>query len=140
MEYLIGSLLTLFAMTALSRGVARVHKDNMPVLVRYSQAYTYNLLKPILPYIVDYQKKQVKTQATEHNRKHQIRIVFTNEEAYWIAGNNLYVAQLVDGFVDEASTQVVDTMTMDKVQLEKVIFIVEQLTEGITNDNSNSGD
>lgn len=140
MEYLIGSLLTLFAIVVLSRNVARVHKQNVPVLVRYSQAYTYNLLRPILPYIVDYTKKKVKTQATQHNSKSQIRIIFTSDEAYWISGNNLYVAKLNEGFVDEASAQVVDTMTMDKVQLDKVIFIVEQLTEGITNDNSNSGD
>lgn len=140
MEYLIGSLVTMLTMVVLSRKIATVHKENLPVLVKYSQAHTYSLLKPILPYILSNLKRKVKTQAGEHYKKSQVRIIFTNSEAYWIAGNSLYVAQVVDGSVDEDSVKVVDTMAMDKVQLDKMVFIVEQLTEGLTNDNSGSGD
>jgi hypothetical protein len=91
-----------------------------------------------MPYLVPELRRKV-TQATKHNQKTQVRVIFTEEEAYWITNNKLYVAQLIDGIVDEESTKVVDTMTMDKVQLDRMIFIVEKLTEGLTNDSGNSG-
>ncbi len=98
----------------------------------------HNLLRPLMPYLVPELRRKV-TQATKHNQKTQVRVIFTEEEAYWITNNKLYVAQLIDGIVDEESTKVVDTMTMDKVQLDRMIFIVEKLTEGLTNDSGNSG-
>lgn len=127
-------------MVILSRKVSAVHKENIPVMIKHSQSYTYTLLKPILPYILQNLKNRRQTQSLKHYKKSQVRIIFTSDEAYWIAANSLYVAQLVDGVVDEDSVKVVDTMTMDKVQLDKMVFIVEQLTEGLTNDNSSSGD
>lgn len=138
MEYLIGSLLTIFTMVIFSRSIRRVHTSNVPVLVKYSQSHMHNLLKPLMPYLVPELRRKV-TQATKHSQKTQIRVIFTEEEAYWITNNKLYVAQLMDGIVDEDTTQVVDTMSMDKVQLDRMIFIVEKLTEGLTNDSSNSG-
>jgi hypothetical protein len=58
------------------------------------------------------------------------RVVFVENQAYWIKNNTLFVADMEDDMVDEATTREVDTMAMDKVQLEKVIYIVEALTEG----------
>jgi hypothetical protein len=49
---------------------------------------------------------------------------------YWIVNNTFYVADIVDGNVEENTTRLVDTMTMDKVQLDKIMFIVEKLREG----------
>jgi hypothetical protein len=51
----------------------------------------------------------------------------------------LYTAKLIDGKVDDESTTTVDTMGMDKVQLDKTIFIVSKLTEGLEDDRSNTG-
>jgi hypothetical protein len=58
------------------------------------------------------------------------RVVFLENQAYWIKNNTLFVADMEEGFVDEQTTREVDTMGMDRVQLEKVIHIVEALTEG----------
>lgn len=139
MEYLIGSLLTLFVMLVLSRKANAEHKKNIPVLVKYSQSYTHDLLRPVLPYLVPDLKDKKPTQASKHTKSTQVRVIFTSTEAYWIAGNKLYVAELLNGSVTEESVKEVDTMNMDKVQLDKLVFIVEQLTEGLTNDNSSSG-
>lgn len=138
MEYLIGSLLTIFTMVIFSRNIRRVHSQGIPNTVKYSQSYTHTLLMPLMPYLVPGGTRK-DTQASKHLKKTQVRVIFTEEEAYWIANSKLYVAKLIDGFVDEASTTVVDTMTMDKVQLDKMIFIVEKLTEGLANDSSSSG-
>jgi hypothetical protein len=77
------------------------------------------------------------TQARKILEKSQIRIIFSENRAYWIKNNMFLQADLVDGEVDDSTTKVVDTMTMDKVELDKMIFIVQKLTEGITNDGGN---
>ena len=58
------------------------------------------------------------------------RVVFVENQAYWIKNNTLFVADMDEGMVDEDTTREVDTMGMNKVQLEKVIHIVDALTEG----------
>ena len=138
MEYVIGSLLTIFAMVAFSRSIRAINNKRVPLMIRYSQSHMHSLLAPFLPYIVP-PTTQIETQATKHTKKTQVRVIFTEKEAYWIANSKLHVAQLIDGMVDEDSTKVVDTMGMDKVQLDRMVFIVDRLTEGLTNDNRNSG-
>jgi hypothetical protein len=77
------------------------------------------------------------TQSRKILEKNQIRIIFSENTAYWIKNNMFLQADLVDGEVDDSTTKVVDTMTMDEVELDKMIFIVQKLTEGITNDGGN---
>jgi hypothetical protein len=84
-------------------------------------------------------KKIAKTQSTNYLRKISTKILFFNDSAYWIKDNALYTADLIEGEVDEKSTRTVDTMGMDKVQLDKTIFIVSKLREGIDDDRSNTG-
>jgi len=48
------------------------------------------------------------------------------------------VADIVDGQVDKSNSQEVDTMSMDKVQLDEMMFIVEKLREG-EDDSRGSG-
>ena len=102
--------------------------------VSYSQAYIDNLVsekmfEEFLP------KPKKKTQSSEHNHQSEVRVIIIENEAYWIVEQTLYVAQLVDGIVDNNTTKKVDTMTMNTVQLEKTEFIVQKLTEGKGNDS-----
>ena len=63
-----------------------------------------------------------------------------DNQAYWIKDSIFYMADMSnDGGVDKDTTRRVDTMTMDKVQLKKMMFIIEKLTEGLENDSWNSG-
>ena len=71
-----------------------------------------------------------KTQTTDYVSKTSIRAIVVDNQMYWISDNAFYTATLVDGNIEENSTRLVDTMTMDKVQLEKMIFIVDKLREG----------
>ena len=140
MEYLIGSLLTLFVMVVLSRGINSETKKNFPLRINYSQSYTYDLLRPVLPYLIPELRRLKPSQSTEHSKRTQIRVIFTRDQAYWITANTLYVADLINGIVDEESIEKVDTMGMDKVQLDKMLFIMDKLREGINDDSRGSGD
>ena len=66
-------------------------------------------------------------------------MVVVGKNAYWIKDNVFYEADVVDGDVDKKTARQVDTMAMDKVQLNKMMSIVEKLTEGTHNDYWDSG-
>jgi predicted small secreted protein len=113
-------------------------KSASSVKLIYRQSHVFSLVSPYLelfPSILP----MPDTQSYRHESKNKLRVVFTDSKAYWIVNNALHQADLVDGLVDESTTKVVDTMSMDKVELDKMIFIVQQLTEGTTNDGRSSG-
>jgi len=104
----------------------------------YRQSHIFSLISPYLHYMPEISLLP-NTQAYSHEAKNKLRVVFTDDKAYWIKNNAFYQADLVDGLVDESTTKVVDTMSMDKVELDKMVFIVQQLTEGMTNDGGSPG-
>ena len=59
------------------------------------------------------------------------RVLIIDNEAYWIKNNTVFMAEVINGEVEKETTREVDTMAMDKVQLKKMIFIVEKLKEGL---------
>lgn len=68
-----------------------------------------------------------------------LRVAIIDNLAYWISDNAVFVAGInEDGFIDKESARPIDTMGMDKVELDKIGFIVERLTEGNNNDSGNT--
>ena len=106
--------------------------------IRFSQTRALELSINIIQTAI--QPKEIpNSQSIVHYNKSTLKILILEKLAYWIKDNGLYVADIVDGDIDHDSTREVDTMDMDKVQLEKMIYIVEQLREGMPNDSWDSG-
>lgn len=111
---------------------------NKTVRVIYRQSHIFSLIAPALPYMpVEIPLRT--TQAYLNEEKGRQRTIFTEDKAYWIKDNSFYEAALLDGEIDTSTIKKVDTMTMDKVELDKMIFIVQKLTEGMRNDFGNPG-
>jgi hypothetical protein len=104
-------------------------KQEQKSLIKYSQSRVHELIKNHIP-DQEFEIKRPISQAQNHRNSMYTRVVFVENQAYWIKNNTLFVADMDDGMVDEETTREVDTMAMNKVQLEKVIYIVEALTEG----------
>jgi hypothetical protein len=102
---------------------------------RYSQAGIHVIIKPLLPRM---QKPIKKTQSRNHEEKTNVKVIILDGKAYWIRENRFYVADMDGEFVDKESAQVVDTISMDGVQLEKMLFIMDRLRDGKENDSGNS--
>ena len=64
-----------------------------------------------------------------------LKVLFFEKDAYWIKENALFIAEQEDGIVKEDTARRVDTMGMNRVQLEKVMYIVDILNEGNQNDS-----
>jgi hypothetical protein len=80
-----------------------------------------------------------KTQSKLHYDKTNIKVIILDNNAYWIKDNIFYKAPLVNELIDKESAEQVDTMGMDKVQLDKMLFIMDRLREGINDDSRGSG-
>jgi hypothetical protein len=79
------------------------------------------------------------TQSTKYDDRDKVRVLIVGNKAYWISNNAVFEAEVSNGDFDHSQGKVVDTMGMDKVELDKLSFIVETLTEGDNNDSSNPG-
>jgi hypothetical protein len=80
-----------------------------------------------------------RTQSKLHYDKSNIKVIILDNNAYWIKDNIFYKAPLVNELIDKESAEQVDTMGMDKVQLDKMLFIMDRLREGINDDSRGSG-
>lgn len=107
--------------------------------IRYSQSHIHSIVKPFLPPNKTI-KKFTKSQSINHEKNHNIKVIIMDNIAYWIKDNTFYKASLSqDGMVDKETTQIVDTINMDGVQLDKMIFIIDKLREGFYDDSGGSG-
>jgi hypothetical protein len=139
MEYFLGSAITMIAMFVTTRLISynKVNtKNNIP---RYSQSHIHMLVLPLLPEIKKYKKRMV-TQSSKHEEKTNIRVVILDNKAYFVSNGTFYCADMHGTEIDKASATLVDTIGMDKVQLDKMLFIMDQLRDGNKNDSGDSRD
>jgi hypothetical protein len=138
MEYLLGSVVTLF-LVFIQRFI-KYNAEKLRVRISHSQSYIHNLVYPYSALLADQQIVQQKvTQSSKLRDKTQIRVLIVEDKAYWITNNTVFVADLVEGEVDSENAKPIDTMGMDSVQLDRIMFIVDKLTEGTSNDYRGPG-
>jgi hypothetical protein len=85
-------------------------------------------------------KISARTQSKRHYEKTNVKVIILDNNAYWIKDNIFYKAPLIGQSIDKDSAEEVDTITMDKVQLDKMLFIMDKLREGINDDSRGSRD
>jgi hypothetical protein len=138
MDYLLG-FLTAAATIILFRLVApKVISKGLGDKIRYSQSHIHEIIKYNVPESMFYPIKKP-TQSSHHEKSMHLRVLFIEKEAYWIKENALFIAEQEDGIVKEETAKRVDTMGMNRVQLEKLIYIVDALNEGNENDRGYTG-
>lgn len=139
MEYFIGAAVTLAIVYFVNRFISVRAEEHEELPLVYTQSYVYELIRPFVS-IYGYVTEEKQTQATKHFNNLFIKIVFTEDKAYWIEDTTFYVADLSeDGLVQKDTAKQVDTMSMSKVELDDIKVIVEKLTEGTGNDSWNAG-
>lgn len=137
MEYFLGSALTMIAMFITTRLILPRTINTKKDSLRYSQTHIHTLIMPLLPDIKSYKKKVV-TQSSKHEEKINIKVVILENKAYFVKDGSFYCADMNGDFIDKHSATVVDTIGMDKVQLDKMLFIMDQLRDGKKNDSGDS--
>ena len=137
MEYFLGSAITMIAMFVTTRLISSTKINKKRNIPRYSQSHMHMLIFPLLPEIKKYKKKMI-TQSSNHEEKINIRVVILDNKAYFVKNGTFYCAEMNGTEIDKASATSVDTIGMDKVQLDKMLFIMDQLRDGKKNDSGDS--
>jgi hypothetical protein len=138
MEYLIGSFTT-FVLVMLMSFFKKENVEKQKVTVRYSQSHIFDLVQPLLPPISNKTIKKRISQSTKYEEKTNIRVLIVDNVAYWVKENVFYKANVLNNGVDSDTTQVVDTIGMDSVELDKMLFIMDRLREGLDSDSGSTG-
>jgi len=134
MEYLIGCVITLITMSITAMFVRKNNLKQSKLL--FSQSRGYSITHQ---YFTKKYSKTTKRQSVKNLYKKSVKTIYIGETAYWIENNALYEAEHINGHILKETQKRVDIMSMDKVELKRMIFIVDRLTEGLDNDSSNSG-
>jgi hypothetical protein len=133
-EYFLGFLVAIIMLIVFRLLGPRIIKGDYSTKIRYSQSHIHDIIRDNLPDEMFMPLKKPR-QSSGHEKKNSLRVVFLDKDAYWIKENKLFVADHEAGVVKEGTARRVDTMGMDKVQLEKVMYIVDILNEGNQNDS-----
>ncbi len=143
MQYFIGSVIALLVFAAALRVIVDMYmKDSVEQLfkIKYSQKHIHTLIRPLLPPMDEINSMNRKpNQSKNHIKKTHVRVLIIEDKAYWKKDNVLYVADIHDNDIDRDNAVRVDIMGMDKVELDKMLFIVDQLSEGVDDDNRSTG-
>jgi len=137
-DFLIGAIVTIIAYSVSQRIIRKtLPKDEGISTINYSQSHIYDLMRPFLEF-ADVVSLDAPTQSINYLKNAYMKVMVVNSKAYWIKNNTFYVADVVEGEVKKETTKEVDTMAMDKVELNEMLFIVEKLREE-SDDNRSSG-
>jgi len=127
-EYFVGAFIGILFMTISNRQIKNKIKYK-PNKFRYSQSHIFEIVEPLLPLIPPATKSR-NTQSYKHEEKFNVRVIIFGDNAYWVKENIFYTAKIYDNQIDRDSTSVVDIMSMGSVELDKMLFIIDQLRDG----------
>jgi hypothetical protein len=77
--------------------------------------------------------------ANDHEKK-SLKVIFTEEgKAYWVDNNIFYVSKIINGHPDFDNAQKIDTNNMSKEELDKMLFILDNLNRRNDDERGGSG-
>lgn len=137
MKYFIGFGLT-FAISLAIIIIMKKKVNRKMSRTLYSQKDTHELFKYFFSIDSSNQKKRL-SQLTKHTEKSMIKVMVIGQEAYWVSDNTFYVAKAIDGEVEAGSAEPVDVDNMSKNDINKMLFILDNLQNGNKNDSGSAG-
>ena len=106
--------------------------------ITYSQSDIHNLIKDFIPKEI-FSKPKTISQSRKHAEENTVKVIIIDGNAYWVRDNIFYTAETKNGVIIHESTKPVDIGNMPKKELDKMLFILDNLDRGKNNDSSGSG-
>ena len=104
----------------------------------YSQSDIHRLLKYFFS-IKLLNEEERPSQLTKRKEKSMIKVIFLDNQAYWVSDNTFYVAEALNGEIQKHTVKPVNTNGLSKGDLDKMLFILDSLKNGKKNDSSSAG-
>lgn len=105
--------------------------------IEYSQSDIHQIVKVFAPKDL-FELPKIVSQSKKHVRNNTVKVLLVEDQAYWVHNNMFYTADLVEGLVDPETTKTVDTDNMSKRDIDKMLFILDSLKDGNSDDSSGS--
>jgi hypothetical protein len=137
MEYILTIVLTFVVSWAILRVIKKNTQKGLSTTL-YSQSDMHRLLKYFFSLNIIKDEKHP-SQLTKRRERDMIRVIVMGDLAYWVSDNIFYVAEAINGEVIPQSAQPVDTNSMSRKDLDKMLFILDSLKNGNKNDSSSAG-
>jgi hypothetical protein len=103
--------------------------------VVYTQSDIHQIVKNFLPKDL-FDVPKLVSQARKHVSKNTVRVLIIEDQAYWVHDNMFYVADTSNGSVNPETVRPVDTNNMSKRDIDKMLFILDSLRNGNSDDSS----
>lgn len=138
MLYTIAVVLTLVVFSSIIIIIKKINKRNTSYVI-YRQSDIHKMLKYFFSLNIETKTKS-SSQLTKRLEKDMIRVIVMGSQAYWVSDNTFYVAEAFDGEVLTETAKPIDVENMSKVDVEKMLFILDSLNSGQEkNDRSSTG-
>lgn len=138
MIYILVVGLTLIAFSSIIIVMNKKRKNSFNKVL-YRQSDMHNILKEFFFKDI-FDDKVVTSQSKIWKEKQTTRVVVIDQKAYWVSGNMFYVGDTVDGKVRPETGKPLDTTKMSKREIDKMLFILDNLKNGKLNDSGSAGD
>ena len=103
--------------------------------VVYTQSDIHSIVKHFIPKDLFDEPKRP-SQARKHLKNNSVRVLMVEDHAYWVHDNMFYVADIANGLVNPETVKPVDTSNMSNRDIDKMLFILDSLKNGNSDDSS----
>lgn len=104
----------------------------------YTQSDIHQIVKHFLPRDL-FKMPKLLSQARKHIANSVVKVLIIEDQAYWVHDNMFYIADTVDGFINTETVRPIDTNNMSKWDIDKMLFILDSLRNGNSDDSSGAG-
>ncbi len=134
---LITMVLTLILFCYILITINKKRKNNFNKVL-YRQSDMHNILKEFFFKDI-FDDKVVTSQSKIWKERQTTKVVIIDQKAYWVSNNMFYVGDTVDGQVRPETGRPLDTTKMSKKEIDKMLFILDNLKNGKINDSGSTG-
>lgn len=105
--------------------------------IKYSQSATFEKTRQFMPKTTN-KKPKIVSQAMKHVENHMVKIIVVENKAYWVKDNIFYMADTNNGKIIGETAEPIDTANMSKKDIDKMLFILDNLGKGKSKNDSGS--
>jgi len=105
----------------------------------YRQSHIHEIIRNIVPKNSINKTQHPSSQSKKHIEKNMIRVIMVEGKAYWVANSVFYVSETVNGDPDLETARPIDTNSMSKDEIDKMLFILDSLRSGVSDEGSGTG-
>jgi hypothetical protein len=129
--------LTLLSSWAIINLIAKKKRKKYNQIL-YRQSDLHRIMKRFFSSPLEDKEKPL-TQSEKRDSKDKINVLVIDQEAYWVSDNTFFIAKAQDGEVMLETAEPINTKNMSKKDIDKMLFILDNLQGRDANDSGSSG-